>query len=117
MFFRSRKHTDETLFKSFFLDRKVVPIEINIDRDLNKSELREIFESIRQKIGEPRYCEFTEEKQEEIMKWRNAIALKLETDKQAAESLSAQRAFDEKEKKIRQWVSATGPPVRVEFFE
>lgn len=89
---------------NFFLDRDVIPIEISFDRDMNYSELVDIFESIKSKIGSPKNYLLSEQEQEEVTRLKQEIAKKEAEEEAAAERKLAKEAFDEKERKIEEIV-------------
>lgn len=89
---------------NFFLDRDVIPIEISFDRDMNYSELVDIFESIKSKIGSPKNYLLSEQEQEEVTRLKQEIAKKEVEEEAAAERKLAKEAFDEKERKIEEIV-------------
>lgn len=101
---RSDKHYDEVSLLNFFLDRDVIPIEISFDRDMNYSELVDIFESIKSKIGAPKNYLLSEQEQEEVTRLEQEIAKKEAEEEAAAERKLAKEAFDEKERKIEEIV-------------
>jgi hypothetical protein len=86
------------------MDREIIPIEVNIEREMNSSELRAVFENIKSKIGEPRNYGMTKEMQEEIDVLKQAIDQKKKQERLAAEKVLTQQALEEEEKKIEEEV-------------
>ena len=101
----SDSHYEDVSLINFFLDRDIIPIEITFDRDQSISQLYDIFESLKSRIGSPRNYGLTKSEQEEIHK------LKMEIERKQAEKKSEdarQKALEELEKKeetIKDWVS------------
>lgn len=94
---------DNSLF-NFFADRNLTPIEILIDRDLNKDAIQEIFEKLKLKIGEPCSYELTEAEEEEIRKMKEKIEELEKAEKAEVERKRAELERIEKEREIEEWV-------------
>lgn len=100
----SNSHYEDVSLTNFFLDRDIIPIEINFDRDVTKSELCDIFESIKSKIGPPYNYGLSQEEQEEINKLKTEIAREEAAEKAEEERMKAIAARDGEEKEIENWV-------------
>jgi hypothetical protein len=61
---------------NFFLDRDIIPIEITFDRDQSSSDLKDIFESLKSKIGPPRNNELAREVNEGIQEFEKDVEKK-----------------------------------------
>lgn len=89
---------------NFFGDRNFIPIEIMIDHDLSELEVKDIFESIKNKIGEPCTYQLTDAEREEIENMKNKILELEKMEKIAEERKIAEIEQQEKQKQIEQWV-------------
>lgn len=90
---------------NFFIDRDVIPIEITFDRDQSRSDLVDIFESLKSKIGPARNYGLTKEEQDEIGRLKAAIGAKEAAGKAEKERQRACEELQKKEKEIAEWVS------------
>lgn len=100
----SDTHYEDVSLLNFFLDRDVIPIEISFERDMTRSDLQELFESIKSKIGSPKNYGLTKEEQEEIQQLKQEIAKQEAAEKAEAKKKKIQEELYEKEKQIQEWV-------------
>lgn len=100
----SNSHYEDVSLLNFFLDHDVIPIEITFERDTTHSELVDIFESIKSKIGSPRNYELSKEEQEEIHRLKQEIERKKAAEKTEEERVKALEELEAKEEKIKEWV-------------
>ena len=71
---------------------------------MTQSELVDIFESIKSKIGSPRNYELSKEEQEEIQRLKLEIERKEAAEKAEEERLKAFEELQAKEQQIKDWV-------------
>lgn len=71
---------------------------------MNESDLVDIFESIKSKIGVPRNYALSKEEQEEVDRLKREIAKKEAEEKAELDRKIAKEAFDEREKQIEEMV-------------
>lgn len=102
-FFSDTQFEDFCLY-NFFVDRNVPTIEITIDHDLNQHELIELFEKLKNKIGEPCTYELSDAEKLEIVQIKNEIAEKEKLEREAEEKMRIEIEKEEKEKEIEEWV-------------
>lgn len=96
---------------NFFLDREVISIEINLEAELTYSELCDIFESIKSKIGQPRNYGLSKKEQETIQRIQDAIAAEEAAEKAEEERKLREATAAEKEAQLKEWVSSEIPRV------
>lgn len=103
-FFSSDSHSEDVSLLNFFLDRDIIPIEINFEQEISRSELHDIFESIKSKIGPPRTYELSKEEQEEIARLKREIAIQEAAEKAEDNRKKAAAELEVKERQIQEWV-------------
>lgn len=91
---------------NFFLDRDVIPIEITFERDMSKSDLLDIFESIKSKIGSPCIYPLPKEDQQELFQLKEEIIRKEAEEKVKADRSTAATVQEEEDEKLQQWVKS-----------
>lgn len=101
----SDSHCEDVSLPNFFLDREIIPIEFNFDRDMTKEELQDIFETIKSKVGPPKNYGLSKKEQEEIFRLKQEIKRQEAAEKAEADQKKAQQELQEKEKQIQEWVS------------
>lgn len=108
-YFPSDTHPEDVSMLNFFLDHEIIPIEINIEAEPSYSDLCDIFESIKSKIGPPRNYGLSKKEQEEIQRIKDAISREeaLEKAEEARKLLEATAA--EKEAQLKEWVNFKKP--------
>jgi hypothetical protein len=74
--FNSDSHYEGVSLLNFFLDRDIIPIEITFDRDQSFSDLKDIFESLKSKIGPPRNDELTRVENEGLQEFEVIVGKK-----------------------------------------
>lgn len=79
-------------------------IEFTIDHDLNQHELIELFEKLKNKIGEPCTYELSDAEKLEIAQIKNEIAEKEKLEREAEEKMRIEIEKEVKEKEIEEWV-------------
>lgn len=90
---------------NFFLDHEIIPIEINLEAEPSYSELCDIFESVKSKIGPPRNYGLSKKEQEEIQLIKDAIAREEASEKADDERKRLEATAAEKEAQLKEWVS------------
>lgn len=104
MFSPSDTHPEDVSLLNFFLDRGVIPIEINSEAELAYSELCDIFESVKSKIGPPRNYGLSKKEQEEIQRIQDLIAAQEAAEKAEEERKLREATAAEKEAQLKEWV-------------
>lgn len=104
-FFSSDSQHDDVSLYNLFSDHNIIPIEINIERDLTQFDLIDIFEKLKRKIGDPCTYELSNAEKLEIEKIKKEIAEKEKLEREAEERLKAEEERAEKEKQIEDWVT------------
>lgn len=97
------RHEESTLV-NFFLYRDIIPIEITIDRDLNRNDIQQLFESIKTKIGAPRTYNRSTIEQEEIRRLKSEIVKIEENEKIEMERKKALMELEKKQQDIEKLV-------------
>lgn len=72
---------------------------------MNQSDLLDIFERIKSKIGKPRTYELTKEEQQEIARIKKEIAMKEAAEKAEDDQRKEAERMELQEKQLQEWVS------------
>lgn len=89
---------------NFFLDRDIIPIEITFERVQSRSDLLDIFESLKSKIGSPHNYGLSKQEQEEIHRLKAEMERREAAVKAEIERQKAQKEFEKNEEQIKEWV-------------
>lgn len=85
-----------------------------MDKDITESDLQDIFESIKTKIGPPSNYELSKEEQEEIYRLKREIAIQEAAEKAEDDLKKAAEGREEREKKMQEWVKKTSGQLRLQ---
>lgn len=89
---------------NFFLDHEIIPIEINLDAEPSYSELCDLFESVKSKIGPPRNYGLSKKEEAEIQRIKDTIAREEAAEKVEEERKLREATAAEKEAQLKEWV-------------